>query len=1741
MRTGRWSPGARYTALFLVALVLGGTFRFYRLDWGRPQVFHPDEARVSYAIGDIDRQAAALRSKLARGERVSFRQRIEAYNPHFFAYGSLPLYVTRSLHDALSTAGVYCSRVLQAAGLKRIRLSPPDLFVVGRGISAFFDTLTILMVFLIGSRLFSRRAGALASLFFAFTVFHIQLAHFITVDVTLASLIAVTIYFCARVMEEGRLRHYLLTGLCAGLAVATKFTALPILIPLLTAHLAFCWRERRFTSLAQWGKLIIGLAALAAFFTAGEPFFLLDHREFVRQIREQRDMVQGRWSPPWTYQYEHTVRGLYQLKNLVAYCMGAPLGILLIAGIGYLLVRIFRKPDRGTLLLLAWLIPVAGATVSFKIKFIRYWAPLIPFLCVLGAQGICLLYERARERGFGVAVRLAVYATVAFSLFYSLSYMNVYRHEDSRVQASRWMYKNIPKGSRILGETWEFAGLPVGTAEGNQSSLNYTVRQLDIYKPDDRNKARYLAGEIAKADCIAIPTKRMYGSILRIPERYPFTANYYRLLFGERLGYKLVRSTTSHPRLFGVSFNDDRADESFTVYDHPKVLIFKKVTDYSADYLQRLIAAEPKIDYWPVLADALGADEFNRPERAAARVSPSLDGFVPRERSGAVAVIVWLAMVELMGLAALPLTVAFFSRFRDGGYAFAKIMAIAIAGYVVWCLASLGVAPFSRGLILGGVGAVFLLSCHRASRGYGWGRIFRSQGRTAIVSELVFLGSFLVFLVFRLYNPDIFWSESSMDFSFINSILRSRSFPPIDPWASGIYLNYYYYGHYLVAMLTTLSGIPSPISYNLAFCLIPALVISAACSIVYTLTGRVRYGLLAGLFAGMMGNLDGFFLLVDTCPWRDAFYRFLHLAMPTHRESVFRFFRCAHEVIPFSVHEYPFWSFIFMDLHAHVVAMPFALALIALALNLLLAPRGARRLFGEGLFGAGNFLVAAVILGMMVPMNTWDFPTYLFLIALALLARELFLAGPARHRVPVRSNSIWWSCTAGGRILHALLGLVFLEGPVGSVIKSSARTACVSGALAIIALGAYSPFFQFFGRQGMGIGWVGGLTTPLGSILRFFGFFLFVIASWIWIELVICPRGGRGVWKGLIFAALLLCAAAAPWRAAGIWFPRDYATLSLAIALLLGGLLAVKRHRGDPAGLYALLLVVYGMAIIAFCELVHIRDFLQGGEWKRMNTIFKFYMPVWFFFSIAGAFCLSRMFRHRAHGLFAMAGRGIWYAVFFCLLAASLVFTVMGPRARAIDNDTYSRAGMRAQTGIRGVLFPKVLAQPTLDGLAYMKSRTPDEYKAILWLNQRITGQPVLAEATLEDYRYEYARISSNTGLPAVLGWWSHVDQRGYAYRDIRRNDIIKFYKSGDPLELAATIAKYDIGYVYVGPTERRSYTPGQVAKFDVLDALFTPVFKSGDVTIYQTSYAGPVSEKGEAAQAPQAPPGATAVPTAPPRVGMLEGGEGAGPGEYNEPRGIAMDASGNVYIADFRNYRIQKFDQTGLFIAAWGEEGDYPGQFKDPCGVASGGGGRVYVADTFNNRVQVFDGKGKYLSHFEGGFFAPRGLAVDGKGRVWVADTGNGKIKIFSSDGKVLNSIGKKGKGPGEFDNPNSIAMGLKGRVYVADAGNRRVQILDREGNYVSEFPVDGWQGGVFNEPYLDVDPKGNIYLTDPLGHRALRYSADGKLTGVLKPGGDRQLQFPMGIAVDKTGDAVYIVDCRNHRIRKFSKGEFK
>ncbi|MBI3970495.1 MAG: TIGR03663 family protein [Chloroflexi bacterium] len=369
------------------------------------------------------------------------------------------------------------------------------------------------------------------------------------------------------------------------------------------------------------------------------------------------------------------------------------------------------------------------------------------------------------------------------------------------------------------------------------------------------------------------------------------------------------------------------------------------------------------------------------------------------------------------------------------------------------------------------------------------------------------------------------------------------------------------------------------------------------------------------------------------------------------------------------------------------------------------------------------------------------------------------------------------------------------------------------------------------------------------------------------------------------------------------------------------------------------------------------------------------------------------------------------------------------------------------------------------------------------------------------------------------------------------------------------TRTRYKMRWWY--PEDYRSLKPSSFVDFftkkDVRDGLWkwliyretTQPLGSYDFYAYLKEGLGPtIAGSGESGGEPavQAPaPRINAEQYAAKTVALTPivqwGSAGRNPGQLNTPRGVTLDAQGNVFVADTLNHRIQKFDRTGKLITAWGTEGSGDGQFKEPMGLAVDGQGNVFVADTWNHRIQKFDGNGKFLAKWagQGGFWGPRGVALDDQGNVFVTDTGNKRIQKFDGNGRFIAQFGTGGSGPGQLNEPIGVAVSAAGDVFVADTNNRRVQHFDNAGKLIGEWPLAGWQGGLRNEPYIALDAAGDVYVTDPPNGRIVKFGPTGEVLAVGggTGSGPTHMSLPLGIAA---GDAIYVADSANNRIVAFA-----
>lgn len=283
--------------------------------------------------------------------------------------------------------------------------------------------------------------------------------------------------------------------------------------------------------------------------------------------------------------------------------------------------------------------------------------------------------------------------------------------------------------------------------------------------------------------------------------------------------------------------------------------------------------------------------------------------------------------------------------------------------------------------------------------------------------------------------------------------------------------------------------------------------------------------------------------------------------------------------------------------------------------------------------------------------------------------------------------------------------------------------------------------------------------------------------------------------------------------------------------------------------------------------------------------------------------------------------------------------------------------------------------------------------------------------------------------------------------------------------------------------------------------------------------------------------------------------GPGAGRGQFDDPRGIASDiTTGNTYVVDMGNDRVESFSADGAFAGSWGgADGSVSFGTTDeglgPTGIAVGFDGLIYVADTWNHRVVVLNSNGDAVREFgsfgdtvdapdastqTGLFFGPRAVAVTGD-EIFVVDTGNERVQVFSPDGTFLRAWGGKGDGPTQFNEPVGIVIGPDARVYVADSGNARISVFQRDGTPILQWPVPAWQGQSYFEPYLAVDNNGLLYATSSATGSVEVYDLDGNFVTQLTNAGGEQFQRPVGITQSATGQMM-VTDAGANAVLQFT-----
>ncbi len=257
-----------------------------------------------------------------------------------------------------------------------------------------------------------------------------------------------------------------------------------------------------------------------------------------------------------------------------------------------------------------------------------------------------------------------------------------------------------------------------------------------------------------------------------------------------------------------------------------------------------------------------------------------------------------------------------------------------------------------------------------------------------------------------------------------------------------------------------------------------------------------------------------------------------------------------------------------------------------------------------------------------------------------------------------------------------------------------------------------------------------------------------------------------------------------------------------------------------------------GLLVGVGMQLVFVRDHLAGGDWERMNTVFKFGIQLWALWAIGGAAAMPFIFNQmRRHEI----ATGIWLGLLIMLVLPGLVYPVA-----AIPSRLSTRFDQTVPLTLDGLAFMSN-ARYTIegrDGVAKQIDLGPDA-EAIAWLKQHVAGTPIMATSEAEFYRTYGVRVAANTGLPTILGRLHEDEQREPRSVYERERDVQELFNTADQATAAGLLAKYHVTYVYIGPVERAVYDPAGIAKFDAMHGtVLDLVYENGGVRIYRVNAA---------------------------------------------------------------------------------------------------------------------------------------------------------------------------------------------------------------------------------------------------------------------------------------------------------------
>ncbi len=762
----------------------------------------------------------------------------------------------------------------------------------------------------------------------------------------------------------------------------------------------------------------------------------------------------------------------------------------------------------------------------------------------------------------------------------------------------------------------------------------------------------------------------------------------------------------------------------------------------------------------------------------------------------------WWATVAYIGIIFMPLSALLFTKFNDRGYLFSKTIGIAVVGYLMWLLSSVRLMKFTAqssmicvavSVILNAV-IYFLWTRKKLSQETINAAEIRNNGSRLnhiLVEEILFFALFLLFTYIRGFKPEAYGTEKFMDYGFMTSMMRSDYMPPQDFWFSGTKLNYYYVGQYLATFLTKLSFVKVKLGYNLALMMIGAFGFLLPYSLVYNITkhciasksknGRIIPAIsavLGGVAVCLAGNMH-----YPVYKWLEPAVR-KFFGMEAGKDNYWfpdatRFIGYHPETHDKTIHEFPCYSFVLGDLHAHVINIMFVVTVLGLLFAWMIersANKDKSFLLHKEIL-CPQFIMLSFFIGLFHTTNFWDFPIYFVVSGAIILFTNLLVYNFSKKALLVTALTGLWVT-----FLSLLVCLPFTLNfdqisttPYLTVARTPLNQLIILWGLPVFTVLAFLCFMIADYRRKTKADLTQNEARSRNAQVK-------DVITKEQEEKDISVQNNINKMDELGFNREELNEK----EVNGNDFDESNETANeirlskkktgnKKIPVLFGFMKNLTN-----SDLYIITIGLCAIGLVLIPELIYIKD-IYSGDYKRANTMFKLTYQAFILFGICFGYIYIRLI------LSHQTKRQLKVAITSLILFMLSVCYVQNAVNSWYGNIFHSK-------GYKG-----------LDCTTFMKTNAnfKDDVGAIDWLNENVNGVEVVLEANGDSYT-DYERVSVMTGLPTILGWRTHewLWKSDTTVLDERAADIETIYTSSDTAKVRHLLEKYHVSYLYAGKME---------------------------------------------------------------------------------------------------------------------------------------------------------------------------------------------------------------------------------------------------------------------------------------------------------------------------------------------------